>query len=205
MKLDFRLKETILKLHKKVIETGLEYIEVLNDFNYEYDENLDDILEQYGNDVFDEMMKNDKSLILRAKGAVDKLLFKNRIIEDNGYRINERISQYHKEHMKPLNEIRNYIPEYMYGETYTIGFYQFEGSKVHKAFKKFCNETFENYTEVSRIICGSHGIPEGFKVQSDNRFIQYAAHFQDKPEIKYNDVDTSNPDWVKLVEEIELN
>ena len=204
MKLDFRLKETILKLHKKVIETGLEYIEVLNDFNYEYDENLDDILEQYGNDVFDEMMKNDKSLILRAKGAVDKLLFKNRIIEDNGYRINERISQYHKNHIEPLNEIRKYIGEYKYGGTYTIGFYQFEGSKVHKAFDKFCKETFDNYTEVSRLMVGPHGNPEDFKVPHYNRYIKYAKQFQDRPEIIYTDVDISNPDWVKLVEEIKL-
>ena len=205
MKQDIRTKETILRLHEKVKQSGKDFINILNEFELEYSEDLDYLLELYGSNVFDEMLKNDKSLILRMKGAIDKLLFKDKIIKDSGYNINERLSKYHKIHIEDLEEIRNYISEYKYGETYTIGLYQFEGSKVHKAFKKFCNETFENYTEVSRIICGSHGIPEGFKVQSGNRFIQYAAHFQDKPEIKYNDVDTSNPDWVKLVEEIELN
>ena len=203
MKIDFRLKDVILQAHSKVNETALDYIKVLNDFKYDYNENLDTILDKYANDVFDEMMENDKSLILRAKGAIDKLLFKDKIIKDNGYRINERISKYHKAHAQALLEIRKHIRGYMYGESYKIGLYQFKGSKIHKLFEKFCNGTYENFMEVSRIVVGDFGISQEFKVQPGNRYIRYDIK-NEKPRIIYDDVDVSNPDWVKLVDEITL-
>jgi hypothetical protein len=204
IKQDLKLKDMILKAQNLVQDTGKDYVGILKEFGYEYNENLLDILGRYGDEVFDAMIKNDDSLILLVKGALDKMLFKDKIIEERKFNVNGRISKAHATHMKALLEMRKYIPEYKFGENYTIGLYVFEGSKIFKKFKKFCNETFDNFTDINRIIVGKYGFVKQFEVPPGNRFINYSPLHNTQPQIIYDAVNLSEPDWIKLVETIEI-
>jgi len=220
MKLDIKQKEKLVELNDKVKESAQEYSKILSEFNYEYNENLNEVLEQFGSDVFDEMMKNNSSLLMRAKGVVDRILFKNEIIKEQKLNRNERISDAFYEHKLDLDAIRKYIPSYIIGNEYTLQFYSFKESKLESLLNDMI-DTYDLWEELMKIIQPNQrmykgqlgnefrhpkwNVPEGCEdllYQEGNQFVKSG-----KAKISlnlYDSIDVNKSDWVKLVEEIKI-
>jgi len=223
MKQDLRKKDAIINAVEKVKISAQEYIEVLNDFGYSYNENLDEILKQYGSDVFDASVKKDQGLLMRIKAVIDKEAFKEEIIKKEGYDVNERISKAHAEHMIDLKEVRNHIPNYKIGGEYDIELCVFEGSKVYKLLQKIC-DSYEPYMELldlvkpsanlyqSRMLKGREEhrgpmfrIPEGLETLLTQTQVSNFMWIKEGKPIIVNDVlRLHDPNWIKIVETIKV-
>jgi len=223
IKQDLRKKDEIINAVEKVKISAQEYSDVLKEFGYEYNENLNDVLKQYGNDVFDASVNKDKSLLMRIKAAIDKQSFKDKIIEKEGYNVNERISQAHAKHIEDLKKIRTYIPDYEIEKEYDIEFYVFEGSKVHKLLEKMI-ENYDTTVELLDIVKPNanlyqsrmlkdrnefrppmYRLPEGFEKllyqdENPNMFVIKGG----KPKIGFGDVNVHDANWVKKIETIKV-